>query len=292
MRGVGIGFLLVLGISLQAVNQRPSQSSSEDKAVMLAAVSRDDSMLTGGLGSGRWTGRGTVVVEPLASLTPSGEWVSVPCDPSHPATCRKFERDYLSRPHTYTVISADGRGATVQATPIKLDECSFFIGAGTYAGASIANSAIAASSTELFDESEPPRLLGKEEGAPVRKALTVLVPGKLDPALHLRLYSLRLEDKDLVIVQWTTVDFIDKPGERSTKRIFAIGSMDQGRFHLLHWKQNTEDEDERVIGTILLKSGRGFLITTAIDPESQRFRVYGIRDGRLVMVYSGGGSSC
>ena len=103
---------------------------------------------------------------------------------------------------------------------------------------------------------------------------------------------MRLEDKDLVIVQWTTADFIDKPDERSTKRIFAIGSMDQGRFHLLHWKQNTEDEGERVIGTIRLRSGREFLITTAIDPESQRFRVYGIRNGKLAMVYSGGGSSC
>jgi hypothetical protein len=28
------------------------------------------------------------------------------------------------------------------------------------------------------------------------------------------------------------------------------------------------------------------------DPESQTFRAYGIRDGRLRLVYSGGGSSC
>ena len=153
MRGVGIGFLLVLAISLPAVNQQPAPTSLQDAAVMLAAVSRDDSMLTGGLGSGRWTGRGTVVVEPLASLTPSGEWVSVPCDPNHPATCTKFERDYLSKPHTYTVISADGRGASVQAAPVRLSECSDFTGTGTYTGASIANSAIAASSTDLFVES-------------------------------------------------------------------------------------------------------------------------------------------
>jgi hypothetical protein len=102
----------------------------------------------------------------------------------------------------------------------------------------------------------------------------------------------RLEDKDLVILQWSTTDFIDKPRERSLKRVFAIGTMEQGRFHLLHWKENTEDEDERILGTIGLKSGREFLITTVTDPESQRFRVYGIRDGKLAMVYSGGGSSC
>lgn len=259
---------------------------------MLLAASRDDSVLTGGLGSGRWTGRGTVVVEPLARITPEGEWQSVPCDPNHPATCRKFERDYLSKAHTYTVISTDGRGATVQAAPTKLDECSDFIGTGTYSGAPIAKAAIAASSTEPFVDSEPPRLLDKEEAAPIRKALTALVPAKLDPTLHLRIFSLRLEDKDLIVLQWATANFIDNPHERSTGYIFAIGSMDQGRFRLLHWKQNTEDEDERVLGTIRLKGGREFLITTVCDPESQKFRVYGILGGKLAMVYEGGGSSC
>ena len=74
--------------------------------------------------------------------------------------------------------------------------------------------------------------------------------------------------------------------------IFAIGTMDQGWFHILHLKKNTEDEAERVLGTIHLKSGRDFLITTVSDPESQWFRVYGIRDGHLTLIYEGGGSSC
>jgi hypothetical protein len=50
--------------------------------------------------------------------------------------------------------------------------------------------------------------------------------------------------------------------------------------------------EERVLGTIRLKSGRDFLITVVPDPESQSFRVYGIRDGHLALIYSGGGSSC
>jgi len=119
-----------------------------------------------------------------------------------------------------------------------------------------------------------------------------LAPSKLDPTLHLRFYSLQLEGKDLIVLQWSTADFIDKPQERSVKRIFAIGTLSQGHFNLLHWKQNTEDEDERILGTLRLKNGREFLVTTACDPESQRFRVYGIRDGKLTMVYEGGGSSC
>ena len=64
------------------------------------------------------------------------------------------------------------------------------------------------------------------------------------------------------------------------------------RFHLLYWKQNTEDEDERLLGTIRLNSGHDFLITVVSDPEGHWYRVYGIRDGKLTQVYSGGGSSC
>jgi hypothetical protein len=224
---------------------------------MLAAVSCDDSMLTGGLGSGRWTGRGTVVVEPLASLTPSGEWIGISCGSDHPATCKEFERQYLSKPHVYTVVSAAGQGATVQAVRIRLGDCYEFIGTGTYSGGSIARAAVAASSTDLFADAEDPKLLDGVQAAPIRKALAALVPKKLDSAQHLRVFSLRLEDKDLVILQWSTTDFIDKPRERSLKRVFAIGTMEQGRFHLLHWKENTEDEDERILGTIGLKSGSG-----------------------------------
>jgi hypothetical protein len=68
--------------------------------------------------------------------------------------------------------------------------------------------------------------------------------------------------------------------------------MDHGQFHLLQWKENTGDEDEVVLGTVRLTNGRDFLVTTVADPEGQWFRVYGIRDGKLVVVYSGGGSSC
>jgi len=43
---------------------------------------------------------------------------------------------------------------------------------------------------------------------------------------------------------------------------------------------------------IHLKSGRDFLITSINDPEGHTFHVYGLRNGKLVLVYSGGGSSC
>ena len=77
-----------------------------------------------------------------------------------------------------------------------------------------------------------------------------------------------------------------------TKLIFAIGKMDQDIFQILYWKKNVGDEDEAGVGTVHLKNGRDFLSTTVTDPEGQWFRVYGIRQRKLMMVYSGGGSSC
>jgi hypothetical protein len=94
--------------------------------------------------------------------------------------------------------------------------------------------------------------------------------------------------QDLVLVQRNDAE----PADKSFKLIFAIGTADGGQFHLLHWKQNTDDEDEFVLGTVHLTKGRDFLITTVTDPEGQWFRVYGIRQGKLAMLYSGGGSSC
>jgi len=90
---------------------------------MLAAVSRDQSMLSGGIGSEKLIAKGSAFVEPLARLTLSGEWQSLPCDPNYQSTCPQFEQEYLSKPHTYTVVSADGRGATINAAPTTLSEC-------------------------------------------------------------------------------------------------------------------------------------------------------------------------
>jgi hypothetical protein len=283
---------LFLSASIMVLLQQSVPARSQDVSVMLAAVSRDNSMLTGGISSGKLTAKGMVFVEPLALLALSGEWRSLPCDPHHQDSCPKFEEEYLSKPHTYTVVSADGHGTTINAAPVKLSECYDYTGTGTYSGADIARSAIAAGSTDLFGDSPPLQLLGTAEARPILKALTAFVPGRLDSNLYLRLFSVQLEDRDLVLVQRASADYAGKPEESSLKHIFAIGTMEQSRFHLLHWKRNTEDEDERVLGTVRLKSGRDFLITSVSDPESQWFRVYGIRDGKLIVVYTGGGSSC
>jgi hypothetical protein len=89
-------------------------------------------------------------------------------------------------------------------------------------------------------------------------------------------------------------------GNAGTERTFPsrcprhanAGRANCPKADVLHWKENTRDEEERLLGTIRLKRGREFLITVVTDPESHSFRVYGIRGGHLQLIYSGGGSSC
>lgn len=280
----------LVACSLLISGQQPEAAHSEDAYVMLAAVSREGAMLSGGLGPSRWTGRGTAIVEPLALLSQAGDWKDLPCGPAHQDGCRKFAREYLNKSHSYTVISADGNGAIIHAAPATVDECFNSSGPGTYSGAALMRSAVAASSAEWFEDAPPIQLVGKEQSQPIRQALVRLAPKRFESLERLRYYTVRLEGQDLIVVQRTYPD-VATSSERF-QLIFAIGRMEQGSFHILHWKKNTEDEQESVFGTIRLRNGREFLVTVANDPETQSFRVYGIRNGQLVRIYAGGGSSC
>jgi hypothetical protein len=146
--------------------------------------------------------------------------------------------------------------------------------------------ALAASSADFFSDSVAPQLLSDADAKPFLNTFATAAAARLDSTSQIKVHSLRLESQEFLLMQRSPVE---PPG---TELIFAIGKMDQGRFQILHWKENTGDEDEVVLGTIHLKNGREFLITTVIDPEGQWFRVYGIQDGKLKLVYSGGGSSC
>ena len=68
--------------------------------------------------------------------------------------------------------------------------------------------------------------------------------------------------------------------------------MRQGRFHILFWKDNTNDSHEQVLGAIRLKSGKQFLLTSVNTPQAQFFRVYAMQKGVIRIVFSGGGSTC
>ena len=233
-----------------------------------------------------------MVVEPIAQITSLGEWESLPCNSRNNKDCIRFEGEYLSKPHSYTVISSDGSGALIQAAPVKLSECYGYDGIGTYSGADIHASAISASSPELFGLSSPPQRLDQKTALPILKRLASSVPKKLDSTRYLHLSSIQLEGQSLLVLQRAFADYAFASEQHRLDLIFAIGKLGPNGLQILHWKQTTDDEDERVLGTIHLKSGKEFLISVVSDPESQSFRAYGIVAGKLTLVWSGGGSSC
>ncbi|HEY2860984.1 MAG TPA: hypothetical protein VGJ21_21420 [Terracidiphilus sp.] len=264
--------------------------------MLLAAVSRTTNSLTGGIGSRSNIEPGKAHLEILAYVTPAGDWSNHPCAQRYDQSCDAFAHTYLSQPHQYTVISADGRGSVVQAAPVTLSECYDYTGSATFASGSVADTAIAASDPNIFTTGSSAAQLAPLEQEQLRKALARLVPGKLDSLDALRLYAVLLEGRRFIVVQRSYEDYAsDKrydTGMNHLKFIFAVGTFDGSHFTLLHWKGDIEDDDERVLGTIHLKSGRDFLITSSSDPEGQNFRIYGIRGGKLGLVFEGGGSSC
>jgi hypothetical protein len=282
----------LLGISAICSGTQAKEDLTQKSTIMLAGVSRDESMFKGGISSSKWTGKGTLATEVIAWITPDGVWTKLPCDSKRTGPCLRFAHDYLAKGHTYKVISPDGQGATVVSAPVSLSECYGYDGTGTYSGASISGSAVAASSEGSFASSVAPIPLDKDAASLIRQKLASLVPQKIDSLKHLRLFSLELEGKHMIVLQRAFADYAGDPNSERLNLIFAIGQVDGSRFNLAHWKSNTGDEDERILGTFRLKNGREFLVTVVSDPESQFFRAYGIKQGKLQLVFSGGGASC
>lgn len=294
MKGFQMGWLVVS--TMLAVAQSQTPAPAPPVRSMVIAVSRDQSVLLGGVGGKDLAKDGTVQVEIMAYVTSTGEWSSHPCAQNYTKQCESFARQYLSKPHRYTVVSADGRGTEVLSMPVTLDECYDYTGVGTYPGASLHGTAIASDAPEFFAEGSAVTQVSPGDAAPIRNALRKFVPSKLDSLLELRLYRVELEGQQFIVAQRAYQDWASNPkydtGQGALKMIFGIGKYEAGQFHLLHWKKNVEDLNEQIIGKVRLRSGKEFLITSLSDPESQTFHVYGIRDGKLAIVYAGGGSGC
>jgi hypothetical protein len=267
---------------------------------MVVAISRDQSVLLGGISSANLSKAGVVQVEVLAYVTPQGDWSDHACAKGgtkiRAKRCEAFARQYLGKPHRYTVVSADGRGAEVAAAPITLSECYNYTGTGTYTGAALHGTALASDTPDVFAIGSAVTRVSPAGAASINDALRALVPSMLDSIVELRLYRVELEGQQFIVVQRAFQDWASNPkydtGQGALKMIFGIGKFDFGRVRLLHWKDNVEDLNEQVLGKVRFKSGKEFLITSLGDPESQTFHVYGIRDGKLALIYSGGGSSC
>lgn len=294
---------VVFAASAAAGTQQSVKVSTPGPDAMIATVSREDAGSKPNVGAGRTALSGTAYVEPIAWLTSLGEWKKIACDFDHPQECLVFDREYLRKPHNYRVVSAIGRGASVHVEQMHLtpnddpNDCFGYGGGGDYSGAPINGTAVAASLPKYFAVGPPARQLTERDAEPVRKALAEAVGDKLDSAKYLRVYSLRINGKELLSTVRTYRDFTSKPEylhgkDEPLELIFALGTMENGHFHLLFWKENTMDENEQIIGTIRLKDGQDFLVNGVSDPESGFFRIYGIRNGNLTMVFAGGGGCC
>jgi hypothetical protein len=297
MKHLWIGLFSVISTVLysQAPTSAPSREAND---VMVVGVAHDSSVMGGGISSSNLLAPGKASVQPIGWLTPAGEWKRIRCDPNQPKECKRFDREYLSKPHSYTVVSADGKGAAVQVERMTLDdECFGYGGQGIFAGGKIRYAAVAAESTEIFSSGSSAKRLPDQDAEPIRKALAAKVENKLDSTKELRVYSIELEGRSFVLIQRAYQDFASKPsykpnGSPNFNFILAIGTMHDGRFQLLHWKENTGDDNEQILGLIHLKNGRDFLVNTTSDPEGYLFRVYGIRGGKLALIFEGGGGGC
>jgi hypothetical protein len=51
-------------------------------------------------------------------------------------------------------------------------------------------------------------------------------------------------------------------------------------------------ENEQILGLIHLKTSRDFLVDTISHPEGDFFRIYEVREGKLALIFEGGGGGC
>jgi hypothetical protein len=300
MKNQWLGLCFVLSATLTSQTPAPSSNSASD--VMVVGVAHDDSVIAGGIGSSHFDLPGVVGVEPIAWLNSAGEWKKMSCiespGPGFSQECKKFDRDYLSKPHDYTVVSADGKGAIVHVDRMALDDECFGIGGqGTFSGGPIRFAAVAAESDGIFTGGVAARRLADSDAEIVRKALADTVGKKLDSMKELRVYSVQLEGQSLLVIQRAYQDFASKPNYKPNESpnldfIFAIGTMKKGKFQLIFWKENTGDDNEQILGLIHVKNGRDYLVTSSNNPEGNSFRIYGIRDGKVELILEGGGGEC
>jgi hypothetical protein len=280
----------------QAVDQNDTPERTE--RVMVVAVAHDASIIGGGISSSNFLAPGVASVEPIAWINAEGNWIRIDCTEGKPAACKKFDRTYLSQPHDYSVISADGQGTTVHVKRMDLDqECFGMGGRGKFSAGAIRSAAVAAESADLFSAGAPAHRLTESDAAPMRKALANAVGRKLDTTKELRVCSVNIEGHDLLIFQRAFQDWSSKPactGRNSLdfEEVFALGSMDNGKFQILHWKENTQDDNEQILGVIHLRGGHDFLVSTSSNPEGNDYRVYGYRNGKLLIIFRGGGGGC
>ncbi|MGA2277618.1 MAG: hypothetical protein ABSG00_08435 [Terracidiphilus sp.] len=292
---------LTLSLPLHPQTGAPTSSaaSRQESSSALLAVVKDWGSLAGTVGGWPTAKAPRVPVEFLVAVTASGEWI----DPTRQCSsdnstdaggdapgCKLFLNQYLNRPKTYTIVTSPGRGTTVQVKALpKLGDCYDFASSGLLSAPGIGTTAIAADSPGLFAAAPAWQSVSAAELAIVRKGLLALGAEKVRNFTGVRVRKVAIEGQTIFVAERHST------AHRQLGIVFAVGRIVDGNFDLMRWNENggeAGDTVEGALGVIRLKNGREFLITTESDPEGQRFYAYEIKDGRLQIVFEGGGSSC
>jgi hypothetical protein len=287
--------VLFCGVIYTSAGQVPSTTAKNSDQVMVVAVAHDASVIGGGISSSNFLPQGIASVEPIAWITAEGNWIKLECDDAKTQACKTFDHAYLSKPHDYSVISYDGHG-NVQR--MELDqECFGMGGRGKFNAGAIRSAAVAAEEADLFSAGASAHRLSEPDAAQMREALAQAVGSKLDTTKELRVYTVNLDGHDLLVFQRAFQDWASKPEFAPThspefEEVFAFGYMDGSKLRILHWKENTGDDNEQILGVIHLRAGHDYLVSASSNPEGNEYRVYGYRDGKLVIVFQGGGGEC
>ncbi len=106
------------------------------------------------------------------------------------------------------------------------------------------NSAVVASSTDLFDTASALLPITKSEAPAIRRVLRPLIPKQLDGFDDLRIMHLQLEGQEFLILQRAFADNKIDPKNFTGRSVFLIGHVDQRRFRVILSKK-MDDEDQQ-----------------------------------------------
>ncbi len=291
--GIAALFAVYLVLGIQAQTRSPSAPVRDERKARLLAVAKDWESQAGNVGAWPVAAAPKVPVEFLAMVSQSGHWSdpTTLCDEEHSSKCDLFLRNYVNYSASYRVITEPGWGVGITVHPVrKVDECYGFSSEGLPNSSQFGGTAVATDAPDLFVESPVIGSASPSEIGIVRSGLLRLGTSKVKSFGGIRVQKIRLEGSEFFVAQRHYSKERPESGI-----VFSIGRINQGRFEVLRWNPDGgEDGDtvESALGVVRLKSGKEFLLTTENDPEGHRYYVYGIKNGRLEIVFKGGGSSC
>jgi hypothetical protein len=294
MRHLRIEVIIAVCLTAGAQAQIPAAPapSSKEPIARLLAVSSNWEALAGNVGAWPDAKAPRIPVEFIAVISASGHWSDPTklCDELRGNQCGLFLRKYVNYSPSYSVITEPGWGTSIAVSPVpKVDECFEFTSEGLPESYQFGQTAVAADAPDLFTQTLPFEDASPAEIAVIRARPLALGPAKVKSFKGVMVRKLQLEGSALYIAQ--------RHYSMGTESgiVFAIGSIVRGRFELLRWNPlGGEDGDtvESALGVIRLKSGKEFLLTVEHDPEGHVYYAYGLKNGRLAIVFKGGGSSC